>query len=58
MRDDLEHGWIVNDREREPEKAYACEWCGETIYYGDEYYDLSGDKVCEDCIRNCRKTAD
>ena len=58
MRDDLEHGWIVNDRESELEKAYTCEWCGDPIYYGDEYYDLGGDKVCEDCIRDCRRTAD
>lgn len=57
MQDNLEHGWIVNDRESESEVAYTCDWCGEKIYYGDEYYDLCGEKVCEDCVRACRKTA-
>lgn len=55
--DNLEHGWIVNDYESEDKEYCTCEWCGEPIYIGDIYYDLNGDKVCEDCIMDCRKTA-
>lgn len=57
MKDDLEHGWLVNDIEEEAEQAFTCDWCGEPIYDGDEYYDLGGERVCSDCIRNCQKMA-
>lgn len=57
--EDLEHGWLVSDRsDDEEEELYTCEWCGEPIYYGDIYYDLCGEKVCEACVDECRKTAD
>lgn len=56
-RDDLEHGWIVNDRERHAKEVYTCEWCGGEICDGEDYYDVGGDKVCEECINECRKTA-
>lgn len=56
--DNLEHGWIVaKDRETEVEKMYVCDWCGEDICEGDEYYDIDGTKICCECISGCRKTA-
>lgn len=58
MRDDLEHGWIVNSKEPDDEVFCTCEWCGGKIYYGDEYYEIGCDKFCEDCINDCRKVAE
>lgn len=36
---------------------YTCAWCGEPIYIGDEYYEISGDQVCTDCMDDCKKKA-
>lgn len=36
----------------EPKVAFNCDWCGDEIYLGDDYYDIAGDKVCEDCLNN------
>lgn len=57
MSDNLEHGWVATNNVDEGEKMYTCESCGAPIYYGDYYYDFNGDKFCEDCIKDCRKTA-
>lgn len=58
MIDNLENGWVgTEDRESYSETKYTCEWCGENICDGDEYYDLEGVKVCADCIRNKRRMA-
>lgn len=56
--ENLEHGWIVNNQESDLEKMYECSWCGEPIYYGDDYYNINGEHICENCIRDCRTTAD
>lgn len=58
MRDNIEHGWIVNQKEKEETVAFFCDWCGETIMDGDEYYDFCGEKVCAECVRDCKRTAD
>lgn len=57
MRDNLEHGWIVNEKEEEEQVYHICDWCGTQIYFGCDYYNVGGDKVCEECIRDCRRTA-
>ena len=57
MNDNLENGWLVTDKEREPQVYDTCECCGEPIYEGDEYFDICGDKWCEDCIRSCKREA-
>ena len=36
----------------EPEIAYICDVCGETIYEGEEYYEIHGDTICSECIRD------
>lgn len=55
---DLENGWVgTEDRDSEGEVLCRCEWCGEKIYEGEEYYDFDGDKVCESCVSACRKFA-
>ena len=54
----LQAPWIghpADEEEREP--VYFCEWCDRPILEGEDYYDMDGTKVCEDCISNCRKTA-
>lgn len=49
--------WIGDDGDNG--KVFAkCEWCGEAIYVGEDYYELQGEIVCEDCVRNCSKTAE
>lgn len=57
MIDNLEHGWIVNDNESEPQVAFRCECCGEPIYYGDDYYDFDGNKWCAECVQDCKREA-
>lgn len=44
----------------EPEVALYCDCCGEPIYVGEDYYDLSDiycktgvDNVCSECITDC-----
>ena len=57
-RDNLEHGWVgTEDRESDCEERFVCGWCGESIYYGDEYYDFDGEKVCCECVRDKKKYA-
>ena len=29
---------------------HECDGCGDDIYYGDEYYEIGDEIVCEDCI--------
>jgi hypothetical protein len=59
MRDDLEHGWIgTEDRESDEEEAvYTCEWCSEPIYAGEEYYNFNGERVCCECVKDCKRIA-
>lgn len=37
--------------EREPEGIGVCEYCGETIYAYETHYDIYGELVHEDCLR-------
>lgn len=56
--ENLEHGWIVEKREEEDVEFCDCEWCGRTIWYGEDYYKIADDNVCEDCIRDCKEIAE
>lgn len=55
---DIENPMVVDaywpDEERE---EYAdCEYCRNTIFYGDYFYHMDGAFICEDCIeRHMRK---
>lgn len=42
----------------EPPVFAECSGCGTPILDGDDYYDVDGDYYCEDCIYECRKTAE
>lgn len=56
-RDDLENGMLCY-KEDEGEVVKYCEWCGEPIYAGETYYEITDDQVvCEDCMSNARRTA-
>ncbi len=37
--------------DNDPRKAFRCDNCGELVYVGEWYYELSGDtKLCEYCL--------
>lgn len=43
--------------EREAPRAIdKCIECGYDIYYGEEYYDIYGKIICEECIEHLKKT--
>ena len=54
---ELENGMLIY-REREPEEACKCGWCGGSIYAGEDYYDLEGESVCEECMRGAMRRAE
>jgi hypothetical protein len=41
-----------------PPVVYRCCQCGGEIYEGDEFYDINGEKWCEECVHDCRSTAE
>ena len=57
MKDNLEHGWVGSEDKDCREIAHHCEYCGEPIYYGEEYYDINDEKVCCDCVRELKRRA-
>ena len=42
------------DRESELEHLPKCDWCNEHIQ-DDHYFDVNGDRVCEDCFDNWKQ---
>ena len=36
----------------EPKPVYRCGLCNESIYQGDEYADIDGNKICKGCLEN------
>lgn len=42
----------------EEKTVHICMNCGEDIYEGDDYYDIDGEAWCEECIKDCKKTAE
>lgn len=58
MRNNIEHGWVVADRnERRPKVVFDCDWCGKGIEDGEDYFYINGERVCEDCVNDCKKEA-
>lgn len=53
----IEAPWIGKDKDEKLVEYTTCDWCGESIYVGDHYYDIDDTIICEDCIKNCRRTA-
>lgn len=52
----METGYGRGHTETRP--VFLCSECGETIYEGDEYYDIFGEQICEDCIIALVRTAE
>ncbi|MBQ9994091.1 MAG: hypothetical protein IJP17_05205 [Clostridia bacterium] len=42
---------------REREVVLLCDMCGESVYEGDDYYNLCGEIICVDCLALSRRTA-
>ena len=38
--------------------VYKCDWCGNEILEGDDYYMIEDCPVCEDCIDDSKRTAE
>lgn len=43
--------------QKSTDEMYTCEDCGCDICDGDDYYDIAGTILCEDCIDNYKFTA-
>lgn len=37
----------------EPKKIYTCEYCGDDIVEGDEYYEFDNRYYHEECFHDC-----
>lgn len=42
----------------EPPIVYHCDECSEPIYVGDDYYRISEDKYCVQCMDDMKCTAE
>jgi hypothetical protein len=42
----------------EPPVVHTCLKCDAEIYAGDGYYDIDGEIWCEECVTDCRTTAE
>jgi hypothetical protein len=42
----------------EPPVVCLCCQCGNEIYEGDELYSINDEKWCEECVTDCRTTAE
>lgn len=48
--------WEKHDSQLQADLAELpeCDWCGENIQE-EHYYDIDGDKVCDECIKSARR---
>ncbi len=46
----------INLKETSKQVADHCEHCKRDIYVGEEYYDIDGITICNNCIKDYRKT--
>lgn len=55
---DLEAPWIGRDKleKEKPKVRFRCEWCDEYVFYGEDYFDINGEKVCVECISDCKRS--
>ena len=57
MANDLQAPWIGFGPE-EAKRVFTCDYCENDVYEGDDYYDINGWRICEDCIDKFLKTAE
>lgn len=41
-----------------PPVVYFCCQCGNGIYEGEEFYAINDERWCEECVNDCRTTAE
>ncbi len=41
----------------DPRKYTTCDWCGGDIHYGDRFYNIHGEILCEACVEDCEEEA-
>lgn len=46
----IENRMLIDSEYPEIEPYCQCDMCGEPIYDGEDYWDINGDIVCEDCL--------
>lgn len=57
----LQAPWVGKTPEEyygKEEIADKCDCCGKDIIVGEEYYDIDGTMICEECIKTYKKTAE
>lgn len=42
----------------EPPSVFICSGCGDTIFEGDDYYDILGEQFCQECINGFKGVAE
>lgn len=53
---DLQAPWIGRGQEEAKVFCY-CDYCGDAIYEGEDYYEIDGCAIHSDCIHHFSKTA-
>ena len=41
----------------EPPAVFICSGCSKEIYEGDDYWDIFGEQICEDCMDKAKREA-
>jgi hypothetical protein len=54
--DNIEHGWIGSENQQCEgyEPVFHCALCGADIYAGNDYYEIFEERLCCECISNCK----
>lgn len=48
----IENRMVVDSEWRAEKPILQCECCNSGIYEDESYYDVNGDIVCEDCLKD------
>lgn len=54
---DIGHEPPLDPPECEERVMFECAYCGDSIFEGDDYYELGCEPVCEQCIEEAKRTA-
>ena len=47
----------MKDKHKGIRPLFICDYCDDGIYEDDDYYDINGWRICENCIDKFIKTA-
>ena len=42
----------------EPPSVFVCSGCGDSIYDGDDYFEVMGEQWCTECMDDMRRIAE